>query len=46
MYDCSWMYRDSPKGLRMMNYCNGNECFINYAISNLKNISECGIRYV
>jgi hypothetical protein len=22
MNDCSWMYRDSPQGLRRMNYCN------------------------
>jgi hypothetical protein len=45
MADCSWMYRDSPKGLRKMDYCNGVHGFINYALSNLKNISGDSIRY-
>ena len=39
MDDCLWMYRDLSKVLRGMDYCNGVECFINYAQSNLKNIS-------
>jgi len=40
----SWMYRDSPEGLRRMNYCNRVQCFINYTLSNLRNISEDSIR--
>ena len=36
----SWIYRDSPQGLRMMDYCNGIRGFINYALSNPRNISE------
>jgi len=35
----SWMYRDSPQGLRMMDYCNEVYNFINYALSNSRNIS-------
>jgi hypothetical protein len=31
MDDRSWMYRDSPQGLRMMDYCNGVQGFINFA---------------
>jgi hypothetical protein len=34
MDDRSWMYRDSLEGLRMMDYCNGVQDFINYALSN------------
>ena len=44
MGDCLWMYRDSLKGLCKMDYCNGVEGFINYALSNLKNISGGGTR--
>ena len=44
MDDRSWMYRDSPQSLRMMDYCNEIQGFINYAQSNLSNISEMGIR--
>jgi hypothetical protein len=44
MNDRSWMYRASPKGLHKMNYCNRIESFINYALSNLKNISGDDIR--
>jgi hypothetical protein len=44
MDDCLCMYRDSPGRLRRMDYCNGVESFINYALSNLRNISESGIR--
>jgi len=36
MDDCFLMYRVSPEGLRMMNYCNEVESFINYALSNMK----------
>jgi hypothetical protein len=45
MDDYSWMYRDSPKGLQMMNYYNKVQGFINYALSNPRNINERGIRY-
>jgi hypothetical protein len=44
MDDCSWMYQVSPEGLHKMNYCNEVESFINYAQSNLKNISVDDIR--
>jgi len=44
MDDYSWMYRDSPKGLQMMNDYNRVQSFINYALSNLRNINERGIR--
>ena len=33
MDDRSWMYRDSPQGLRRMDYCNGVQGFINFATS-------------
>jgi hypothetical protein len=39
MDDRSWIYRDSLEGLRMMDYCNGVQGFINYALSNPINIS-------
>jgi hypothetical protein len=39
MDDCSWMYRVSPERLRWMDYCNEVEGFINYILSNLRNIS-------
>jgi hypothetical protein len=35
MNDCSWMYRDSPKGLYMKNYCKRVEGFINFTLLNL-----------
>ena len=38
------MYRDSPQGLRRIDYCNGVQDFINYALSNLRNISGWSIR--
>jgi len=38
------MCRDSSQGLRWMDYCNGIQGFINYALSNPRNISEGGIR--
>jgi len=44
MDDRSWMYRDSPEKLRRIDYYNGVKVFINYSLSNLRNISECGIR--
>ena len=40
------MHRDSPEGLRLMNYYNEIEGFINYTLSNIRNISVCGIRCV
>jgi hypothetical protein len=33
MDDRSWMYRDSPQGLRMMDYCNEVQGFINFVTS-------------
>ena len=44
MDDRLWMYWDSPQELRRMDYCNGIQGFINYAISNPKNISWSNIR--
>jgi len=44
MDDHSWMYRDSPEGLRKIDYCNEVQSFINYALSNPKNIGGYGIR--
>jgi hypothetical protein len=44
MDDRSWMHRDSPQGLQMMYYCNEVQGLINYALSNLRNISGGGIR--
>jgi hypothetical protein len=44
MDDCSWMYRDSPQGLRRMDYCNGVQGFINFATSILRNFIDGGIR--
>ena len=38
------MYRDSSEWLCVMDYYNGVEDFINYALSNSRNISGCGIR--
>ena len=38
------MNQVSPEGLRMINYCNGIESFVNYITSNPKNISGCSIR--
>jgi hypothetical protein len=38
------MYRDSPQWLRMMDYCNGVQSFINYALSNPRNINRGDIR--
>jgi hypothetical protein len=45
MDDRSWMLRDSPQGLWRMEYCNEVQGFINYVLSNPRNISEGGIQY-
>ena len=44
MDDYSWIYRNSPQGMRMMDYCNGVQGFINYSLFNPRTISEEGIR--
>jgi len=44
MNDRSWMYRDSPQGLRMIDYCNGVQGFINFTTSIPKNFTGGGIR--
>ena len=44
MDDCSWMYRVSIERLCRMDYCNMVEGFINYTLSNLRNISGGDIR--
>jgi len=44
MDDCSWMYRDSPQGLRMMDYCNGVQGFFNFTTSIPRNFTRGGIR--
>jgi len=44
MNDRSWMYQDSPQGLRRMDYCNGVQSFINFAISIPRNVTRGGIR--
>ena len=40
MDDHLWMYRNSPKWLYRKDYCKGVDGFINFALSNLKNISR------
>jgi len=44
MDDRSWMYRDSLEGLRKMNYYNEVQSYINYILSNPRNISGNGVR--
>jgi len=44
MDDRSWMYRDSPQGLRRMDYCNGVQGFINFVTSIPINFTGGGIR--
>jgi len=44
MDDRSWMYRDSPQGLRRMDYCYGVQGFINFATSIPRNFTGSGIR--
>jgi len=43
MDDRSWMYRDSPQGLRRMSYCNGVQGFINFATSIPRNFTRGSI---
>ena len=43
MDDRSWMYRDSPKGLQRMSYCNGVQGFINFATYISRTFSGGGI---
>jgi len=40
----SWMYRDSPQGLRRMDYCNGVQGFINFTTSIPRNFIGGDIR--
>ena len=44
MNDYLWMYRDSPQGLRRMDYCNEVQGFINFATSIPRNFTDGGIR--
>ena len=44
MDDRSWIYRDTIQGLRRMDYCNEVHNFINYTLSNSRNISGGGIK--
>jgi len=44
MDDRSWMYRDSPQGLRRIDYCNKVQSFINFATSIPRNFTGGGIR--
>ena len=44
MDDHLWMYRDSPEGLYEMDYYNGIQIFISYALFNPRNISGDNIR--
>jgi len=44
MDDHSWMYRDSSQRFSRMNYFIEVQGFINYALSNSRNISRCDIR--
>jgi len=44
MDDRSWMYRDSPQGLRRMDYCNEVQGFINFITSIPINFTGGGIR--
>jgi hypothetical protein len=44
MDDCLCMYQDSPGRLRRIDYYNRVESFINYALSNMRNISGGSIR--
>jgi len=43
MDDRSWMYWDSPQGLRRMDYCNGVQGFINFTTSIPRNFADGGI---
>jgi hypothetical protein len=44
MNDCFWMYQVSPEWLRRMDYYNEVEDFINYVLSNSKNISSVCVK--
>jgi hypothetical protein len=44
MDDRSWMYQDSPQGLRRMDYCNEVQDFINFLTFIPRNFTEGGIR--
>jgi len=44
--DRSWMYQDSPEGLRKMDYYNGVQGFIDYTLSNSRNINGDNIKYL
>jgi hypothetical protein len=44
MNDCFWMYQVSPEWLRRMDCCNEIEDFINYVLSNSKNISSVCVK--
>jgi hypothetical protein len=44
MVDCSLIYWVSPKEFHGIGYCNVVKGFINYVLSNLKNISVDSIR--
>jgi hypothetical protein len=44
MDDRSWMYGDSPQGLRRMDYCKGVQGFINFATSISRNFTNGGIK--
>jgi len=44
MDDRLWMYRDSPQGLRRMDYCNEIQGFINFTTSIPRNFTGGGIR--
>ena len=44
MDDRSWMYLDSPQGLRRMDYCNEVHGFINFATSIPRNFTRGSIR--
>ena len=42
--DRSWMYQNSPQGLRRIDYCNGVQGFINFTTSISRNFTDGGIR--
>ena len=44
MDDRSWMYQDSPQGLRRMDYCNWVQSFNNFTTSISRNFNGGGIR--
>jgi hypothetical protein len=44
MDDRSWMYQDSPQGLRRMDYCSGVQGFINFVTFIPRNFTGGSIR--